>query len=239
MADAFVLKLSDDGARALYATFLGGKAEDAARAIAVNAGGEAYIAGDTASSDFPTTPGALQTAFGGRVVDPFTGSVFGDAFVAKLDAAAANLVFSTYLGGTAPDVAYGIALDKDNNAYVTGSTQSAAFATTEGVVQPKYAGGSPLSEPDPSGDAFLVKVTANGARLWSTFLGGSLRDIAEAVKVDAAGNAVVAGATDSADFPRTAGALAGCRTGRTLDRDRGQFRGEASGFYQHARFRTR
>jgi uncharacterized protein (TIGR03437 family) len=211
--DGFVLKLSTDGARALYATYLGGKAEDAARAIAVNSGGEAYIAGDTASADFRITPGAAQSTFGGRVVDGFMGEAYGDAFAAKLDAAGANLVFSTYLGGTAPDIAYGIALDKDGNAYVTGSTQSADFPTTAGTVQPKYAGGTPASQPDPSGDAFIARFSVNGARVWSTFLGGSARDIAEAIAVDGAGNVVVAGASDSGDFPRTGGALSGCRSG--------------------------
>ncbi|MEO8592472.1 MAG: SBBP repeat-containing protein [Candidatus Solibacter sp.] len=214
IGDAFALKLSADGARAVYATFVGGSREDAARAIAVDSGGEAYITGDTASANFPVTPGSLQPAFGGRVIDPFTGAVFGDAFVAKLDAGAASLVFSTYLGGKAPDVAYGIALDKDNNAYVTGSTQSADFATTQGALQTKYAGGTPVTEAaDPAGDSFLVKLTANGVRLWSTFLGGSARDIAEAVTVDSSGDAIVTGATDSPDFPFTVGALAGCRTG--------------------------
>jgi uncharacterized protein (TIGR03437 family) len=214
-SDAFVLKLSPDGARTLYATYLGGKAGDAARAIAVNSGGEAYIAGDTASADFPVTPGAAQSKIAGPVIaNPFFGSGYGDAFVAKLNAAGASLVFSTYLGGTAPDIAYGIALDKDGNAYVTGSTQSDDFPTTAGTFQPKYAGGTPVSTPDPAGDAFLARFSANGALVWSTFLGGSDRDIAEAIAVDGlSGNVFVAGTTDSANFPRTAGALAGCRTG--------------------------
>src|SRR5262249_17768875 len=118
--DAFALKLSTDGARVLYATFLGGRDVDEGLAIAVNSGGEAYIAGSTASADFPVTPGAFQTRFGGRVTNDEL--ALGDAFVAKLNAAGSRFVFVTYLGGAHADVAFGIALDKDGNAFVTGAT---------------------------------------------------------------------------------------------------------------------
>jgi len=212
--DAFVLKLSPDGARALYATYLGGKSADVGRAIAVNAAGEAYIAGDTASPDFPITPGAAQPAFGGAIADLLFGTVYGDAFVAKMDAAGANLVFSTYLGGKAADVAYGIAVDQAGSAYVAGGTQSANFPVSTGAVQTTYAGGAAVEAgADPAGDAFVARFSSAGARLWSTFLGGTDRDIAEAIAVDPAGNIVVIGNSDSANFPRTAGALSGCRTG--------------------------
>ena len=210
--DAFVLKLSADLSKAVYATYLGGKAEDAGRAIAVNAAGEAYITGDTESADFPVTPGAAQSTFGGLISD--SGYDYGDAFVAKLDAAGAHLIFATYLGGTQPEVAYGIAVDGSGSAYVTGSTQSSDFPVSSGVVQSRYAGGtSPLVGADPSGDAFVAKYSASGARQWSTYLGGKGRDIAEAIGVDSAGNVYVTGTTESADFPFTSGAIVGCRTG--------------------------
>ena len=76
-----------------------------------------------------------------------------------------------------------------------------------------YAGGSPVSSPDPAGDAFAAKFSISGALVWSTFLGGTGRDLAEAIALDASGNVYVTGASDSANFPLTAGALRGCRTG--------------------------
>jgi uncharacterized protein (TIGR03437 family) len=211
--DAFALKLSTDGARVLYATFLGGSAEDAGRAIAVNSGGEAYITGDTASENFPVTPGAAQSKFGGRV--PGDAAVYGDAFVAKLNTDASHLVFATYLGGTAPDIAYAVAVDKNGNAFVAGSTQSSDFPVSTGAYQAKYAGGTlPSDAVDPSGDAFVARFTTAGDRVWSTFLGGNDRDIAEGIALDAAGSVFVAGTTQSLDFPFAAGAVRGClRTG--------------------------
>ncbi len=210
--DAFALKLSADLKSAVYATYLGGKSEDAGRSIAVNAAGEAYITGDTASADFPVTPGAAQATFGGRIAGDT--AYYGDAFVAKLDAAGAHLVFATYLGGAQPDIAYGIALDGSGNAYVTGSTQSSDFPVSASAVQRRYAGGtSPLVGADPSGDAFVAKYSSSGAVQWATFLGGRGRDIAEAIGVDSSGSVYVTGTTESSDFPFTTGAIAGCRTG--------------------------
>jgi uncharacterized protein (TIGR03437 family) len=211
-SDAFALKLSGDGARLLYATYVGGRDEDAALAIAVNPGGEAYIAGQTASSDFRITAGAFQSKFGGRVAGE--NAAFGDAFVARLDAGGTNLLYSTYLGGVSPDIAWAIAVDKDGNAYVAGGTQSADFPVSAGVPQSKYAGGTPLRDgADPAGDAFIARFDVTGRRVWSTFLGGSGRDLAQAIALDAAGNVYVAGTSESADFPWTAGAIRGCRTG--------------------------
>jgi uncharacterized protein (TIGR03437 family) len=211
--DAFVLKLSADGSKAVYATFLGGSGADAGRGIAVDAAGQAYITGETASTDFPVTPGAAQTSLAGQPVESGL-TWYGDAFVAKLDAAGDRFLYATYLGGSAPDIGYGIAVDSSGNAYVAGATQSADFPTTAGVFQPKYAGGTPISEgPDPDGDAFIAKYDASGARLWSTFLGGSDRDEAVAIVLDSAANVYVGGSTESADFPMTAGAIPHCRTG--------------------------
>jgi uncharacterized protein (TIGR03437 family) len=217
--DAFVLKLSAGGSKAVYATFLGGSGADAGRGIAVDAKGQAYITGDTASMDFPVTPGAAQSSLAGKAVEEgLTLTWYGDAFVTELDAAGDSFVYATYLGGSAPDIGYGIAVDGKGNAYVAGSTQSADFPTTAGVFQPKYAGGTPFNDgadPDPDGDAFVAKYGPSGALLWSTYLGGSGRDEAVAIALDSAANpnVYVGGSTESADFPMTAGAIPHCRTG--------------------------
>jgi uncharacterized protein (TIGR03437 family) len=213
--DAFVLKLSADGSKAVYATLLGGSGADTGRGIAVDATGQAFITGDTASKDFPVTSGAAQSSLAGQPIENgLTLTWYGDAFVAKLDAAGDRFVYATYLGGSAPDIGYGIAVDAVGNAYVAGSTQSVDFPTTVGVLQPKYAGGAAVSDgPDPMGDAFVAKFDSAGARLFATYLGGSGRDEAVALALDSAANVYVGGNTESADFPMTANAIPHCRTG--------------------------
>lgn len=211
-SDAFVLKLAADGTKVIYATYLGGTDQDTGRAIAVNSAGEVYVAGDTASASFWTSPGAAQPRFGGRVPGDFT--AYGDGFVTKLDANGTNFLFSTFLGGAAPDIAWAIAVDKDGNAFVAGGTQSADFPVTPGAFQTKYGGGTLLTDsPDPAGDAFVTKFDATGARVWSTFIGGSAREVAAAIALDASGNVYAAGSSESANFPWTADAVRGCRNG--------------------------
>ncbi len=120
LLDAFVLKLSADGSTVLYATYLGGSQNDFANAIAVDAMGNAYLAGVTNSKDFPVTAGALRT----------TMTDIGDAFVAKLNPAGTALVYSTYLGGNGVERANAIAVDSQGQAYVTGQTDSFDLPTS-------------------------------------------------------------------------------------------------------------
>src|SRR5205814_2650315 len=100
--------------------------EDRDTRIAVDAAGNAYVAGETVSSNFPTTAGAFQTTFGGGVFGA------GNAFVTKLNPTGSALVYSTYLGGSSSDAGYAIALDPAGHAYVTGGTGSTDFAPTSG-----------------------------------------------------------------------------------------------------------
>ena len=105
-----------------YSTYLGGSSESGAEAgyrIAVDASGNAYVTGRTSSSDFPTTPGAFQTTYGGAGE---CGGPCQDAFVSKLNVAGSALVYSTYLGGNGDDYGSGIAVDASGNAYVAGFT---------------------------------------------------------------------------------------------------------------------
>lgn len=115
--EAFVLKLNPAGSAIVYATWIGGNSSDIANAIAVDALGNAYITGETFSTDFPRTASAVQQAFAGGV----------DAFVTKLNAAGTALIYSTYVGGTNSERALGIAVDTTGNAYITGQTDSSNF----------------------------------------------------------------------------------------------------------------
>lgn len=179
--DAFVVKLDPSGAALVVSTLLGGEGFDRGNGIAVDAAGGAAIAGRTGSTSFPTTEGALQTFF--------RGSDF-DAFFARFSAAG-TLVHSTYLGGVENDAAFGVALDAAGRAYVVGGTRSPDFPATASAFQ-----GSNLST-----DAFLSAFGPGGALLYSTFLGGSFVDRANAVAVDPRGRVLVAGQASSPDFP--------------------------------------
>jgi uncharacterized protein (TIGR03437 family) len=206
--DAFVAKFSAAGTQ-VYSATIGGSANDAGRAIAVDAQGDAYIAGDTESSDFPVTAGAAQTTFGGLVSVVGVGS-FGDGFVAKFNPSGATVLFATYWGGSEPDIAYAIAVDSTGNAYVAGATSSSNFPVTTGAFQTTYAG--PAADPtDPDGDAFVSKFSPLGAVVWSTYLGGSQADVAYAIALDAAGNVYIAGTTESPDFPQSGASIPRCR----------------------------
>jgi hypothetical protein len=186
--DAFVAKLNATGTALVYSTYLGGAGLDRGADIAVDASGDAYVTGTT-SGGFPTTAGAFQRAFRGVY----------DAFVAKLNPTGTALVYSTYLGGTDNDQAFGIAVDTFGAAYVTGETHSTGFPTTPGAFQTSYGGGY---------DAFVTELNPTGTALvYSTYLGGTGDDVGRGIAVDGAGNAYVTGYTDSADFPTTAGAF--------------------------------
>lgn len=185
--DAFALKLSQDGSRLVYSTRLGDTGSDFGTAVAVNAFGEAYVAGYTSSLHFPATAGAAKGVFGGG---------FYDGFALKLNAFGASLVYSTYLGGAGNDTAAGIALDPAGNAHIAGQTDSPDFPTRNAAQNWKRGN-----------DAFVTRLDGLGGLVYSTYLGGTGPDLGNAVAVDAAGNAYVAGTTGSWDFPATAAAL--------------------------------
>ncbi len=185
--DAIVVKLATDGS-VVYATYLGGSGPDQANAIAVDSGGNVWVTGGTVSPNFPVTPGAFDSTFGGEIdLGPLQ---FGDAFAAKLDPTGSKLLYSTYLGGSAADSGFAITVDSAGSAYVGGSTQSANFPTTPGVIQSAYGGGD--SDPSLSaGDAFVAKFNSSGGIVYATYLGGPQYDSATAIAADAQGNAYV------------------------------------------------
>ena len=184
--DAFVLKLDPTGASLVYSTYLGGTDYDSPKGIAVDASGNAYVAGTTSSADFPVK-NALQAAFKGGSL-PFT----SDGFVTKINAAGSELVYSTYLGGHGNDFAHAIAVDAAGNAYVTGSTDSSDFPLVN-AIQTAVKGGQ---------DVFVAKFNAAGSALsFSTLLGGESDDAGFGIAVDGSTNVYVAGVTGSSTFP--------------------------------------
>ena len=174
-----------------YSTFLGGSGTSSGRSIAVDAEGNAYIAGNTESTTFPTTPGAFQTNIAAGT----------HTFIAKLNPTGTALVYATYIGGSGPaDFCNAIAVDDQGNAYVTGQTFSDDFPTTPGAFQTVHH--APVSSP------FVTKLSADGSHLvYSTYLGGSGDDRGYGIAVDSSGSAYVTGLANSSDFPTTSGAF--------------------------------
>ncbi len=180
----------------MYSSFLGGSQKNAIRKIAIDAAGNAYVAGYTASGDFPAAPTALATTFG-------AGPQSRGAFVAKIDSTGSNLLYSTYLSGSADEEATGIALDKSGNIYIAGNTHSTDFPTRNALQS--RCGSS--NQAGTCSSAFLTKISPTGdSILYSTYLGGSGAESARGLVVDANGSAYLAGITSSSDFPTTAGA---------------------------------
>lgn len=188
-----------------YSTYLGGTNTDRAYGIAVDPTGMGYVAGHTTSTNFPTTASAVQPNHAGGTCGTSPGTYpCDDVFVAKLDFEANQLVYSTYLGGSAVDVAYGLAVDGAGNAYLTGYTRSTNFPTTNAVQATK---GSDSCSVPPCADAFVTVVTAAGTGLHaSTYLGGSGEDLGAAIATDGSGAAYIIGTTYGSSFPTTGGA---------------------------------
>ncbi len=176
-----------------WASFIGGTlpngaANEYAREVVVDAGGNIFVTGETISTDFPT-PGGFDASYAGST----------DAFVARINAPGTGLAWASYLGGTGTDAGWGIAVDSGGDVYLTGHTRSTDFPSTPGAYDTSLNG---------TQDAFVAKVAGDGgALLWATYLGGSASETGRAVAVDVSGNVHVAGQTSSSNFPTPPGAL--------------------------------
>lgn len=179
--DAFLVKLSPDGGTIIYSTYLGGSLSDVGFTVAADPTGAAYLSGVTTSPDLP-----LARAFQSTLNSPN-----GDLYVARFGPEG-ELVYSTYLGGNGYDETNGLTVDADGHAYVVGFTGSSDF---------------PLVNPaqttfDGVGDLFVLKLTPDGQDLvYSTYLGGTGNDLGTGIAIDAAGQAVVTGATVTRNYP--------------------------------------
>ncbi len=214
---AFLTKISAAGDRILYSTTISGSNKNcgccsscflsarhtAGVAVAVDSAGNAYLAGNTDTTDLPVTSGVLlQNGVG--------------AFVAKINAAGTALSYLTYIGATyypvspntnAANVASAIAVDSSGSAYLAGATSDPDFPATAGAYQ-TVAGqpGGSTANPFPPSDAFVLKLKPDGSGVvWATYLGGPGVDEASGLALDSAGNAWIAGTTASANFPNAQG----------------------------------
>jgi hypothetical protein len=159
----------------VYSTFIGDLNEDIGYSIALDSENNAYITGTTKSSDFPVTSGAFDTRYNGKI----------DCFVVKLSADGSTILYSTFIGGGYRDEGNSIALDTENNAYITGETYSSNFPVTSGAFDTSYNGGN---------ECFVVKLSADGSRLlYSTFLGGHGWDEGSSIALDTENNAYITG----------------------------------------------
>lgn len=206
--NVFVAKLNSSGSMLSYTTFIGNGGE-IGWSIAVDGEGSATVAGDTGSSNFPTTPGAYDTSYNGGT----------DTFLARLNPTGSGLIYATYLGGGSDDMSRAVAVDMAGSAYVAGSTDSSDFPTTPGALSTTFSGG--LCGVPPTwicSDAFVVKLPPAGSGLvYATFLGGTGGDRTSGIAVDSEGSAYLTGGTDSSDFPTTSGAFDTSYNGITDD----------------------
>ncbi len=209
-SNAFVTELNPAGASEVYSTYLGGSGQgpasgdfsplppatgDTASAIAIDANGNAYVAGTATSYDFPITAGVLEGA------SDFDGS---SGFVTKLNQGGSTLAYSTYLEGVGTTIS-GLAIDSSGAAYVTGNVPAVSASLPAGFQATSDALPTPSSTQN---SAFVIKLNPAATELnYATLLGGSSNDGATALALDSVGDVFVTGSANSADFPTTPGAF--------------------------------
>ena len=189
--DCFVTKIDPLGTQIIFSSYVGGGGDDNCIDGTVDAQGHALLTGSTSSTNFPTTAGAFQRAYGGGATD---------AVVVKVALDGSSLVYSTYLGGSGDEDVSDGRFDDSGNAYVPGVTSSLDFPTTPGALQSRFAGG-----PE---DGYLTVLNPTGSGLlYSTYFGGSGDDAMGGVRPDACGNVYFVGVTNSTDLPTSKDAL--------------------------------
>ncbi len=190
-SEAFVAKFNAKGDELIWCRTLGGSADEDLFALCIAESGALYCAGVTTSEDFPTTPGSFQREHRG----------FTDLFVAALDPENGELHWSTLLGGSRAEMMrFHLLCDDEGHPILAGSTSSEDFPTTSGAYDESFNGGA--------ADVFVTKLDASGSCLhWSSFLGGERSDLGLTLAMDPEGDLLLAGATQSPDFPVVPGSF--------------------------------
>ncbi len=184
--DVIIFKLDSSGSMILFSTYLGGNSYEVGRDIAIDSNGNVYVTGETISTNFPTTSSAYDVYFNGNNYI---------TFISKLSPEGSNLIYSTFLGGKNDDRSFGIVVDNNGNAYITGSTYSPDFPITAGVYDNAF-------NTDNYRDVFVTKIGPGGSWLsYSTFVGGSGEEIGYSIALDSKSCVYVTGWTESMDFP--------------------------------------
>lgn len=178
--DGYVFKLNSTGTDLIYSTYFGGNSVDRGRAIGLDSQNNAYITGVTTSTTFPVVNAYQSTNAGVQ-----------DAYVIKVSADGGAIIYSTYLGGTGGDYAAAIDVDDSGKAYLSGNTSSTDYPLMN-ADQNQANGGE---------DGIVSVMDSSGGLLYSSYLGGNNNDFATSIKLDNNGNILVAGNTESTNFP--------------------------------------
>ena len=193
-SNGFISILSEDGSSLLSSTYFGGSAGDRVVSVDVANDGSLVVGGTTQSSDFPVTPGAFSTTKSGST----------DLYIARLTPEADDILAASYIGGPAlnpPEQVRDVAAAPNGDMVLVGDVPD-GFPTTPGAFQPTFGGGTD--------DAFITRFTSDATALvFSTYLGTTAVESVHSVQVDDDGEITVVGATGSADFPVTPGAISG------------------------------
>ncbi|MBN1538879.1 MAG: hypothetical protein JW939_01950 [Candidatus Thermoplasmatota archaeon] len=184
--DLFVMKFDPSGRNLIFTTFLGGGYSETHCYIEIDGNGDIFVMGSGGGEDFPVTPGAYDTNPYGS--DRIT--------LSKLSSDGTRLLASTFFGGSSLDLGFAMTLDNMDRPYITGYSWSKNLPTTSGVLQPESPGGHH--------DAFVSCLSSNlSVLVRSTYIGGEGRDEGYGLNIDAHGNVIVTGQTDSPDYPTT------------------------------------
>ncbi|WP_027008023.1 SBBP repeat-containing protein [Conexibacter woesei] len=200
-SDGFVARLSPDGSRLGWSTYLGGSKDDSVAGLVLDSAGRTIVAGATSSTNFPTAGGGLGSSYRG-------GS--SDGFVVELGTTGSALERGGYLGGADTDSIGAIAIDGSDRVYVAGESVSQDFPTTAGAPQGTHNGTDP-DDPNSfayyASDGTLTRIDGNLGQIgFSTYMGGESSDVFDGVAADDNGNAYVTGSSSSRSFPTTSGA---------------------------------